>query len=134
MANKMDQTTKATSRDGREDRSAAKAIRRADAIAKLLDNRFKVPGTKIRFGYDAIIGLIPGVGDALSAGVSAYVVIEAIRQRIGIWPVTKMIFNIVIDFLVGLVPGIDLIFDVAFKANVRNAKILTDTLKKQRSD
>lgn len=111
------------------DRRAA-ALRRADAIAKLLDNNFTFPGTDIRFGYDAIVGLIPGIGDALSAAISLYPIIEGYRLRIGAWPITKMLFNVAIDLLVGLIPGLDLIFDVAFKANVRNAQILTKALNK----
>lgn len=108
----------------------ATALRRANAIADLLDNRFALPGTDIRFGLDAIVGLIPGIGDAVTSGISAYIVLQAFRLRIGPWPITKMIVNIALDFLVGLIPGLDLIFDVAFKANVRNAAILKKALDK----
>jgi hypothetical protein len=104
----------------------AAALRRANRIAHLFDQRFRLPGTNIRFGYDAILGLIPVVGDTATAIISAYLVAQAIRLRIGIFPITRMIANITIDWLVGLVPGIDLILDVAFKANIRNINILAE--------
>jgi len=107
------------------------AIRRANRIAGLFDNRFRIPGTSIRFGYDAIIGLIPGIGDTLTAAISLYPILEAIHLRIGIWPITRMLFNVAFDWLIGLIPVLDIVFDVAFKANVRNAKILNNALSKQ---
>lgn len=126
-------TRRERSDDRQDDRPEDRAMRRADAIARLLDNRFTLPGTDIRFGLDAIIGLVPGIGDTLTAGISAYIVLEAFRLRIGAWPIIKMIVNIVLDFLVGLIPGLDLIFDVAFKANVRNAAILKEALDKAKT-
>jgi hypothetical protein len=107
--------------------------RRADLIANLLDARFKLPGTSIRFGYDAIVGLIPGIGDTITSAVSLYLVVEAYRLRIGAWPITKMLFNVAIDWLVGLVPGLDVVLDVAFKANAKNAAILKKALDRRRS-
>jgi len=110
----------------------ATALRRANHLADLLDNRFRVPGTDVRFGLDSIVGLIPVAGDTLTAAISLYPIVEAIRLRIGVWPITKMLFNVAIDWLIGLIPVLDLVFDVAFKANVRNAKILKKSLQKQR--
>lgn len=109
----------------------AAALRRANRIASLFDQRFRLPGTSIRFGYDSIIGLIPVVGDTLTAAVSLYPILEAIRLRIGAWPILKMLANVFIDWLIGLVPILDIVLDVAFKSNVKNAKILKDALSKR---
>lgn len=109
----------------------ARALRRAEHLADLLDNRFKLPGTQIRFGFDSIVGLIPGIGDTLTAVVSLYPILEAFRLRIGAWPITKMLANVAIDWLLGLIPGLDLVLDVAFKSNARNAAILAKALAKR---
>lgn len=102
---------------------------RANRIADVLDERFSVPGTSLRFGWDSIIGLIPVIGDFIGAGISSYLVFEAIRLGIGPGPILRMLVNIVIDWLVGLVPLADIILDVAYKSNVKNARILADALQ-----
>jgi hypothetical protein len=111
----------------------AAVVRRAEHIAKLFDKQFRLPGTSIRFGYDSIIGLIPGIGDTLSAIVSLYPIFEAVRLRIGVWPIFKMLLNVGVDWLVGLIPVLDIFFDVVFKANVKNANILTKALERRKS-
>lgn len=108
---------------------ADRAIRRARTIADLFDQRYRVPGTGIRFGLDALIGLIPVVGDSAGLAVGGYVILEAIRLRLGFGTVARMMLNVGIDFLIGLIPLADLILDVAYKANVRNAKLLEDAIE-----
>lgn len=97
---------------------------RARAIARLLDTAFRVPGTNIRFGLDGILGLIPGVGDVAGAALSGYVILTAARAGAPSTLLARMLANVGIDALVGAVPLLGDLFDVAFRANVRNATLL----------
>jgi hypothetical protein len=109
------------------DRSpAALARRRARlvALAQLLDNRWKLPGTKFRFGLDAVIGLLPAGGDAVMAVVSLYIVAEAWRLGATKGQIARMLANVGIEALVGAVPVVGDLFDAGFKANVRNLRIM----------
>jgi hypothetical protein len=108
--------------------SRAERIARLDALATLLDTAFVVPGTQIRFGVDALIGLIPGIGDAITTLIALYVVREARElgaSRLLIW---RMLGNVAIDGLVGAVPLVGDAFDVAWRANRRNLRLLRDHL------
>ena len=97
---------------------------RARAYARLLDSGFRIPGTGIRFGWDAIIGLIPGGGDMIGAALSSGIVLIAMREGVPAPILWRMIANIAIDALVGAVPVIGDLFDVAWRANSRNADLL----------
>jgi hypothetical protein len=103
-------------------------IRRLESIADLLDSRFRIPGTDIRFGLDALLGLIPGVGDGVSLLPALYLVMEAKKLGASKFLLTRMAMNVGIDWLVGSIPLLGDIFDVGFKANRRNIKLLRDTL------
>ncbi|MGL4810771.1 MAG: DUF4112 domain-containing protein [Beijerinckiaceae bacterium] len=104
----------------------ARTLDKLDRIARLMDAAIVIPGINRRAGLDAILGLIPGIGDFAGGAVSAYLVFEA--RRIGAPPalLARMIGNVAIDAAVGVVPGIGDLFDVAFKANVRNVALLRD--------
>ena len=95
-----------------------------DAIALLMDNAFRIPGLNIRFGLDAIIGLIPGVGDIISMLVSLYVLAAA--QRYGLSRITtaRMGLNIAIDTIIGAIPLVGDAFDLVWKANQRNVALV----------
>jgi hypothetical protein len=112
--------------------SRAERIARIDALARLMDTAFVVPGTQIRFGLDALIGLVPGVGDAITTLISLYIVNEA--RALGAPPllVARMIANVAFDGLVGAVPLVCDAFDVAFRANRRNMALLLDHLERER--
>ena len=99
-------------------------IARIDALASLLDTAILVPGTNIRFGLDALIGLVPGIGDAITTVLSLYIVNEA--RALGAPPllVARMVANVALDGVVGAVPLVGDAFDVAFRANRRNMKLL----------
>lgn len=103
-------------------------IRRLESIADLLDSRFRIPGTDIRFGLDALLGLIPGIGDGISVLPALYLMMEAKRLGASKVLLTRMAMNVGIDWLVGSIPLLGDIFDVGFKANRRNIKLLRDTL------
>jgi hypothetical protein len=103
-------------------------IARIDALANLLDTAVLIPGTNIRFGLDAVIGLIPGIGDAITTVLSLYIVNEA--RALGAPPllVARMVANVALDGIVGAVPLVGDAFDVAWRANRRNMKLLRDHL------
>lgn len=92
--------------------------------ADLMDRRFIIPGTDIRFGIDAVIGVIPGIGDWLGGFLALYFPIQATFRDISSAVVARMFFNIIIDIVIGAIPLLGDIFDVVWKANVKNARLL----------
>lgn len=106
-------------------------IARIEAIAKLLDVAFILPGTKIRYGIDGLIGLIPVVGDIVTTAISLWLVREA--RALGVpWYITaRMLGNVAVDGVVGIVPFAGDAFDVMFRANMRNVRLLRRWLDKQ---
>ncbi len=105
------------------------ALARLDRYATLMDARFRVPGTRIRFGLDPLIGLLPGIGDALGLALSLYVVVEAIRLGVSRRVLFKMLRNVGLEALVGAVPVLGDAFDIGFKANLRNAALLRNCIE-----
>jgi hypothetical protein len=101
----------------------AQTLLRLRRLATLLDTAIRLPGG-IRVGADAIIGLAPGIGDAITTVLAAYIVAEAWRLGVPKRVVLRMAANVAIDGLVGAVPVLGDIFDVAFKANIRNVALL----------
>lgn len=97
---------------------------RMRGAARLLDSRFRIPGTGIRFGLDAIIGLVPGVGDFAGAIASSYFIYEAARLGAPAPVLARMVTNVGLEALIGAIPILGDIFDVAFKANNRNMRLL----------
>jgi Domain of unknown function (DUF4112) len=106
-------------------------LARLDALAKLLDVAFIVPGTNVRYGIDGLIGLIPVVGDIITTAISLWLVREA-RALGAPWHLTmRMLGNVALDGVVGAVPLLGDAFDVMFRANVRNVKMLRRWMEKQ---
>lgn len=106
-------------------------IARIEAIAKLLDVAFILPGTNIRYGIDGLIGLIPVVGDIITTAISLWLVREA-RALGAPWYITaRMLGNVAVDGVVGMVPFAGDAFDVMFRANMRNVRLLRRWLDKQ---
>ena len=95
-----------------------------DTISTLLDNKFTIPFTQIKFGVDSLIGLIPTVGDWLSFGISSFVVLAIVRRGVGIGMLLKMMGNITMDATIGSIPILGDLFDFKFKANRRNVEML----------
>ena len=96
----------------------------ARALARVLDTAIGIPGTKIRFGLDALLGLIPVAGDAASAALSGYIILAAARAGASRSVLARMIGNVVFDTVVGAIPVLGDLFDVAFRSNSRNAALL----------
>lgn len=99
-------------------------IRRLTRLARLMDVQFRLPGTKFRYGLDGLIGLIPGVGDVAGAAISGYIVLEAKRLGASNWILARMIGNVLIEVVIGAIPVLGDLFDIVFKANVRNLRLL----------
>jgi hypothetical protein len=111
--------------------SESETLARLDFIATLLDSAFLIPGTNVRFGLDGVVGLFPGIGDAITTAISAWIVYEAKQLGVPKHVLARMIGNVALDGLVGAVPLVGDVFDVMWKANRRNIKLLRDHLEKK---
>ena len=105
-------------------KSQAASLRRLRRISHLLDNAIPIPGTKYRIGLDPILGLIPGGGDLLGSVFAGYVVFKSAQMGVPQETLLKMAANIVFDTVAGTVPVAGDLFDVAWKANVKNIELL----------
>jgi hypothetical protein len=100
-------------------------------MADLLDSRWRIPGTRWRFGLDGVASVVPVVGDTLTAGFSAYIIWQAASFGVPKWLLGRMIANAGLDWAVGSIPVLGTVFDVAFKANRRNLALLTRHLEQR---
>ena len=107
-------------------------LSRLEALGNLLDTAFILPGTNVRYGLDGLIGLIPIVGDIITTAIALWIVREARALGAPRYLVARMLGNVALDGVVGLVPLVGDAFDVAFKANVRNVRLLRRWIDKQR--
>jgi hypothetical protein len=113
---------------GETSRRADETRARLDGLARLLDSAVRVPGTSIRFGADALLNLIPGVGTLTSKGMSAYLIWEARRLGVPMSTLLRMIGNVGVDFAISAVPVVGWVGDVFFRSNLRNMALLRDHL------
>ena len=97
---------------------------RLDKLARLLDTALPIPGMGFRIGLDGLLGLVPGVGDTIGAMFSVYIILEAARLGFPKGTLLRMIGNVAVETLVGTVPILGDIFDIVWKANVRNLALL----------
>ncbi|MDQ2042406.1 DUF4112 domain-containing protein [Pseudoalteromonas sp. 20-92] len=109
-------------------------LKRLERFSHFTDSSIGIPFTKFNIGLEAVIGLIPVIGDAAGLILSSYVLIEAQRLGVSKRIKTKMFINMLIDFVGGLVPFFGDIFDAFFKANTRNTQLLKKHLNKQLSE
>jgi len=107
-----------------KDRVPEEALARLEALAKLMDGSFVVPGTNIRMGLDGLIGLIPGIGDVVSGLISSYLIWEARQLGVSKWVLARMVGNTFLDTAIGAIPVAGDIFDVMFRANMKNMALL----------
>ncbi len=105
-----------------------KTIKKLERFAKLMDTAWRVPFTRWRFGLDSVFGLVPGAGDAVNLLLSAYALHLAHKLGAPNSLLLRMAANTGIDFGLGSVPVLGDIFDIYFKSNTRNLKLLTDYL------
>jgi hypothetical protein len=97
------------------------ALRR---FAYLMDEAFVLPGTRIRVGIDAILGLIPGIGDVIGAALSTWIIAGALRHRVPPLVIARMVFNVAIDLIFGAVPVAGDVFDFMYEENMMNMRLL----------
>lgn len=102
------------------------ALSQLSMMAKLMDAQFKIPGTDIRFGLDALIGLVPGAGDLTTFGISSYMLWVMVKNGASGFVLARMIMNVLIDTLFGSIPILGDVFDVAFKSNLKNMKLMQE--------
>lgn len=95
-----------------------------DRLSHLLDGLFRIPGTGWRFGLDALVGLIPGVGDTATSLASFYILAAGVRYRVPKITLVRMGLNIAVDYLFGLFPVVGDVFDAWWKSNERNVELL----------
>lgn len=109
------------------------AVRRMEFVAQLLDSAFVLPGTTQRIGIDAIIGLVPGIGDVVTTVLSSYVIWEARNLGIGRFALGRMLANLAIHATVGSIPVVGDIFDAFFRVNQRNMRIVQAQLRQRQT-
>lgn len=98
-------------------------------LAQLLDSKFIIPGTKWRMGLDGLIGLIPGAGDLIMAMLSLYFIVRAFQERMKWYSILAMIWRVLLEMLIGSIPIVGDIFDIWYKANIRNNNALQKHIK-----
>ncbi|HEX8557831.1 MAG TPA: DUF4112 domain-containing protein [Pyrinomonadaceae bacterium] len=107
-----------------EGRSRADVERSLDQLSRMMDGLFRIPGTGWRVGLDALVGLIPGVGDFATTAVSFYILAAGVRYRVPKVTLLRMAANVGVDYLLGAVPVVGDLFDVAWKSNQMNVELL----------
>jgi hypothetical protein len=93
-------------------------------LTKLLDSAFQIPGTRFRFGLDALIGIVPGIGDAIGAIFSVVIVFQAARLGVSKATLARMMGNVALDTIVGEIPLLGDVFDAGWKSNTKNLALL----------
>jgi hypothetical protein len=107
-----------------EPRSRAEVERSLEQLSRLMDGLFRIPGTQWRVGLDALVGLIPGVGDFATTAVSIYILAAGVRYRVPKVTLLRMAANIAIDYVLGSIPVVGDVFDAAWKSNQMNVELL----------
>ena len=115
-------------------RDPASVRRRIEAMERVLERAFAIPGTEMRVGLDAIVGLVPVVGDLVTTAMGAWLVWEARNLGMPKLHLARMAANIGVDTLVGAIPLVGDLFDFAFRSNSRNLRILKRWLDKHHPD
>jgi len=114
-----------TARDvARRERSQAEADRSLEQLSRWMDGLFRIPGTGWRFGLDAVVGLVPGVGDLATTAVSLYILASGVRYRVPKVTLLRMAANVAVDYLLGSVPVVGDLFDAFWKSNQMNVELL----------
>lgn len=104
------------------------AVGRMRTVAYVLDESIPIPGTDRSIGLDPLLGVVPGVGDAVSGAISLYIVLEAARLGVSYGTLLRMIANVAVDTVGGTVPYVGDVFDAVWKANVRNLELVLEDL------
>ena len=106
-----------------------KEFERFEAVARLMDSKYRVPGTRFKFGLDPVLGLIPVLGDTFTFLISSGLIALMIRNGASGKVVVKMAINVLLDTIIGSIPLLGSVFDFFFKANMRNIRLLKEHYK-----
>ena len=104
-------------------------LNQVQSLARLMDEQFVVPGTRIRFGWDSILGVFPGFGDVITSAISLLIVHHAWQTGASPIVLARMLANIGLDFMLGAIPLVGDALDFAWKANRKNARLLEQHLR-----
>ena len=107
------------------------AVDRMRLVARLLDDAIPIPGTDYRIGIDPLVGAAPGAGDVVTGLISLYIVAESARLGVSYQTLLKMLLNVSLDVGGGSIPVLGTVFDVAWKSNKRNVRLLLNELEAQ---
>jgi hypothetical protein len=107
------------------------SMTRLEAVGRLMDGAFVLPGTNIRLGLDAVIGLVPVAGDVISGLVSSYLIWEARQLGAPRWLIARMMANTLLDTTIGAIPLVGDAFDLMFRANMKNMALLRRHMEKR---
>jgi hypothetical protein len=112
-------------------KNADQSVARLEGLARLMDGAFIVPGTNLRLGLDAIVGLLPVAGDVISGLISSYLIWEARQLGAPKWLIARMMANTLLDATVGAIPLLGDAFDLLFRANMKNMALLRRHMQKR---
>lgn len=104
---------------------------RVTRMARLLDAQFGIPGTNVRLGLDGILGLVPVIGDALAMLLAGYIFSEALQAKVRKRTLVAMGINTLLDTAIGAVPVLGDIFDISYKSNLRNARLILRDMQRR---
>jgi hypothetical protein len=113
------------------DRAREVDVELSRRLARVMDDAVTIPGTRVGLGLDAVIGLVPGIGDFVGSALSGVIVRDAIRARVPMRVLARMGLNLVLDALLGILPGVGDVADVVHRANRKNVRLLLRELEKQ---
>jgi len=125
-------TQGAAHRDFRAER--VDRFKRFERLTHFLDDSLRVPGTNMKIGWDTLIGIVPGLGDMITTALSGYLIYEARQLGASRWVLTRMVGNVIVDFLIGAIPVAGDVFDAFFKSNRRNSRLLKKHLDRRNGD
>ncbi|MCD2451551.1 DUF4112 domain-containing protein [Methylicorpusculum oleiharenae] len=111
---------------------ASQVLVRLTKLSSWLDDRYLIPGTDWRVGYDSILGLIPGIGDILTSSLGLYIVYKAKRLNVPNWVLAQMLWYLAVDAVVGSVPVFGDFFDMRYKAHRKNVQVLLNHLENKK--
>lgn len=106
-------------------------MQRMQKLADWLDRRWDIPGTGWKIGLDGMLGFIPGIGDTIGAALSSWIIYESHQLGVPWWLKMRMAGNMFVDWLVGTIPFVGDVFDIGWKANERNMRLLMAYMNKQ---
>ncbi|MGQ0455637.1 MAG: DUF4112 domain-containing protein [Hyphomicrobium sp.] len=113
------------------DTSVSDSLARLDALANMMDSAVAIPGTNVVVGFDALLGLLPVIGDAISSAIGGYIILEARRLGASKIVIARMAANTTIDTVVGAIPIVGDVFDVAYRLNRKNVALLKRHIEKR---